>query len=586
MTLDLAIRGGTVIDGTGRPRYRADVGISGGRIAEIGPRLSTAAAHTIDAAGLVVTPGFVDIHTHLDAAVLWDDTLSPSPLHGVTTVIAGNCGFTVAPLTDNPGDRDYLLAMLARVEGMPAESLAAGLRWDWRTTADYLDHTDRPLAANAGFLVGHSAIRRAVMGERSSEPAALGEVEAMSELLRAGIAAGGLGFSTSTSNTHHDGDGRPVPSRAASREEIMALCRTVKDTPATTVEISPGVEGFDPELADLLADMSLTADRPLNWNPIIVDAATEPGAWDRVRLSDVAAERGAEVLALTIPLAITARHCLATPSVLAALPGWEDPMALPHDQRRALLADPVRRQELDRAARSQPMRLSYLANWSEYVIGQGFSEVTKPLVGRSVGEVAAARGTSPWDTFCDIVVADDLQTVLVFATNGADRADWEARAPLLDRRPGGDGGFRRRCPPRPARLLHVHHRIAGREPPVRTAPIGRSHPPAHRHPRPPLRLTGRGRLAEGWHADLVVFDPDTVAPGPVATRHDLPAGAGRLYGEAVGVASVIVNGAEVVTEGRYTDAPGPGICCEPGAILSRSHSPPVNMPASPRKGAP
>ena len=554
MTLDLAIRGGTVIDGTGRPRYRADVGISDGRIAEIGPRLSTAAAHTIDAAGLVVAPGFVDIHTHLDAAVLWDDTLSPSPLHGVTTVIAGNCGFTVAPLSDNPDDRDYLLAMLARVEGMPAESLAAGLDWDWRTTAEYLDRTDRPLAANAGFLVGHSAIRRTIMGERCSEPAALAEIEAMSELLRAGIAAGGLGLSTSTSNTHHDGDGRPVPSRAASWNEIMALCRAVKDTPATTVEISPGVEGFDPELADLLAEMSLTADRPLNWNPIIVDAATEPGAWDRVRLSDAAAERGAEVLALTIPLAITARHCLATPSVLAALPGWEDPMALPHDQRRALLADPVRRQELDRAARSQPMRLSYLANWSEYVIGQGFSEITEPLVGRSVGEVAAARGTSPWDTLCDIVVADDLQTVLVFATNGADGPDWEARARFWtdDRVVMGASDAGAHLDQLDFFTYTTGSLAANRE-------FGLLDLEEHIRQLTdvPARLYGlahRGRIAQGWHADLVVFDPDTVAPGPVATRHDLPADAGRLYGEAVGVASVIVNGAEVVADGRYTDA--------------------------------
>ena len=322
MSLDLAIRGGTVIDGTGAPGRPADVGIAGGRIAEISPRLSDTAVRTIDAQGLVVAPGFVDIHTHLDAAVLWDDTLSPSPLHGVTTVIGGNCGFTVAPIV--PEARDYLLAMLARVEGMPAESLATGLDWNWGTTAEYLDRTDRPLAANAGFLVGHSAIRRTVMGERSSELATAAEVEAMVELLRAGLTAGGLGFSTSTSNTHHDGNGRPVPSRAASRDEIMALCRAVQGTAATVVEISPGVEGFDLELAELMADMSLAADRPLNWNPVIVDAATEAGGWDRLRMSDAAAERGAEVLALTIPLAITARHCLATPSVLAALPGWEE----------------------------------------------------------------------------------------------------------------------------------------------------------------------------------------------------------------------------------------------------------------------
>ena len=552
MNLDLAIRGGTVIDGTGGPGRQADVGIANGRISEVGPRLSAPAVRTIDAHGLVVAPGFVDIHTHLDAAVLWDDTLSPSPLHGVTTVIGGNCGFTVAPLT--AGARDYLLAMLARVEGMPAESLAAGLDWDWNTTAEYLDRTDRPLAANAGFLVGHSAIRRTVMGDRSSQPATPSEIEAMAELVRAGMAAGGLGFSTSTSNTHHDGDGRPVPSRAASRDEIMALCRAVRDTAATVVEISPGAEGFDLDLANLMADMSLAADRPLNWNPVIVDAATEAGGWDRVRLSDVAAERGAEVLALTIPLAITARHCLATPSVLAALPGWEDPMALPHDQRRALLADPVRRQELDRSARSQRMRLSYLANWSDYVVGEGFSPHTKPLVGRTIGEVAAERGVSPWDALCDIVVADDLRTVLVFATNGAERADWEARARFWadDRVVMGASDAGAHLDQLDFFVYTTGSLAANRE-------FGLLSLEEHIRqltdvPARLYGLAGRGRIAQGWHADLVVFDPDTVAPGPVYTRYDLPAGAGRLYGEAVGMASVIVNGVEVVVDGDYTDA--------------------------------
>ena len=552
MSLDLAIRGGTVIDGTGGPGQRADLGIADGRIAEIGPQMTTSAARTIDATGLVVAPGFVDIHTHLDAAVLWDDTLSPSPLHGVTTVIGGNCGFTVAPII--PEARDYLLAMLARVEGMPAESLATGLDWDWRTTAEYLDRTDRPLAANTGFLVGHSAIRRTVMGERSSEPATPAEVEAMADLVRSGLAAGGLGFSTSTSNTHHDGDGRPVPSRAADRSEIIALCQAVRDTAATVVEISPGVEGFDPELADLMADMSLAADRPLNWNPVIVDAATEPGGLDRLLMSDAAAGRGAEVLALTIPLAITARHCLATPSVLAALPGWEDPMALPHDQRRELLADPVRRQDLDRSARSVKMRLSHLADWGAYVIGEGFSSQTKPLEGRTVGEVAAERGVSAWDALCDIAVADDLRTVLVSSANGADRADWEARARFWtdDRVVMGASDAGAHLDQLDFFTYTTGSLAASRE-------FGLLSLEEHIRQLTdiPARLygiAGRGRLAEGWHADLVIFDPDTVAPGPVHTRYDLPAGAGRLYGEAVGVASVIVNGGEVVTDGRFTDA--------------------------------
>ena len=552
MSFDLAIRGGTVVDGTGGPGRQADIGIAGGRIAEIAPQLTDTAVRTIDAQGLVVAPGFVDIHTHLDAAVLWDDTLSPSPLHGVTTVIGGNCGFTVAPI--NPEARDYLLAMLARVEGMPAESLAAGLDWDWSTTAEYLDRTDRPLAANTGFLVGHSAIRRTVMGERSAEPATPAEIHLMAAMVLAGITAGGLGFSTSTSNTHHDGDGRPVPSRAAGRSELLVLSQAVRDTAATVVEISPGAEGFDRELASLMADMSLAADRPVNWNPVIVDAATESGGWDRLRMSDAAAERGAEVLALTIPLAITARHCLATPSVLAALPGWEDPMALPHHERRDLLADPVRRQELDRSARSVKMRLSHLADWGAYVIGEGFSPETKPLEGRTVGEVAAERGVSPWDALCDIAVADDLRTVLVSTSSGAGRADWEARARFWtdDRVVMGasDAG---------AHLdqLDFFTYTTGSLAASREFGLLSLEEHVHQLTDVPARLyglAGRGRIAEGWHADLVVFDPETVAPGAVHTRYDLPAGAGRLYGEAVGVASVVVNGAEVVSNGHYTDA--------------------------------
>ena len=237
--LDSVIRGGTVIDGTGAERRDADVGIRDGRIAAIGS-ISESAAHEVDAKGCVVAPGFVDIHTHYDAQVFWDRTLSPSPFHGVTTVVGGNCGFSIAPLVPDAGD--YLMRMLSRVEGMPLESLQQGVPWDWTSFGQYLDRIDGQLAVNAGFLVGHCALRRVVMGESATgNKASAEDITAMQKLLAESLSAGGLGFSSSWARTHNDGVGEPVPSRHASREEILALCTTTGEHPGTTLEFIPTV---------------------------------------------------------------------------------------------------------------------------------------------------------------------------------------------------------------------------------------------------------------------------------------------------------------------------------------------------------
>ena len=236
---DLLIKNGVVVDGTGAPRRSADVAIRDGRIAEIG-RVDGAARREIDARGHVVAPGFVDIHTHYDAQAFWDGTLSPSPFHGVTTVVGGNCGFSIAPLS--PDAAGYLKRMLARVEGMPLESLEAGVPWDWTSFGEYLARLDGRLAVNAGFLVGHSALRRVVMGEAAiGEPASDAALRGMQELLRESLAQGGLGFSSSAAPTHNDSEGRPVPSRFATREEFLALARAVRDFPGTTLEFIPTV---------------------------------------------------------------------------------------------------------------------------------------------------------------------------------------------------------------------------------------------------------------------------------------------------------------------------------------------------------
>ena len=260
----ILISGGSVVDGTGAPGEVRDVAISGGRFVPVDqldgrPRV-------IDAAGLVVAPGFVDVHTHYDAQLSWDPSASPSPLHGVTTAIGGNCGFTLAPAGDEHAQ--YLMEMMARVEGMPLPALEAGLAWDWVTYEDWVSHLEGRLGINAGFLVGHSAIRRVVMGEDCHERATGAQIEAMAGLVAEACRAGALGFSTSTAPTHNDGDGNPVPSRGADAEELVSLAAAVREAPGTTLEciLAGCLNGFTEDEKDLLTRMSLAGNRPINWN--------------------------------------------------------------------------------------------------------------------------------------------------------------------------------------------------------------------------------------------------------------------------------------------------------------------------------
>src|ERR1700733_16329801 len=230
-----AIRGGTVVDGTGAPPVRADVVIEGERVTAVG-RGAAEADIVIDADGLLVAPGFVDLPTHYDAQLFWDPNASPSPLHGVTTVLGGNCGFSLAPLA--PEGADYISRMMASVEGMPLPALQAGLPWDWGTFGDWLGRLDGRIAVNAGFLVGHSTLRRLVMRERAvGGTATAADVDAMEAALHAALEDGALGFSTSQVHTHNDGDGQPVPSRAASRAEMERLASAVRSHDGTTAEL-------------------------------------------------------------------------------------------------------------------------------------------------------------------------------------------------------------------------------------------------------------------------------------------------------------------------------------------------------------
>lgn len=557
--LDCVIRGGTVVDGTGAPGRRADVGIRAGRVVAVG-EITDDAAEVVDAAGLVVAPGFVDPHTHYDAQLFWDPAASPSNLHGVTSMIAGNCGFTLAPLA--PEDADYLRRMMAKVEGMPLPALESGVPWGWRTFADYLGALDGHVGVNVGFLVGHCAIRRHVMGARSiGNEASPAELEAMVALMHESLDAGGLGFSTTLSFTHSDGDGQPVASRWASKEEVLELCATVRDHEGTTLEyVTDGcLRGFSADEVEMMAEMSLAGHRALNWNVLTIDSREPERYHEQVAALDRAADRGARAVALTMPVLVEMNMSFRNYCALFMLPGWNEVMNLPVPERIERLRDPdVRRWMNERAHSPEAGVFSRLASWGRYMIGDTYSEANEGLKGTVVAEIAERANRGTFDTLLDIVINDDLKTVLWPLPSDGDLKSWQMRAEAW-KHPhvmigGSDAGAHldRMCGA-PYTTSFLADSLRGR----RLVSLERCVQLMTQVPAELFGLRDRGVLREGAHADIVVFDPDTVATGEVKLVDDLPGGTSRLYAEAIGVHRVIVNGTTIVVDGKPTgELPG------------------------------
>jgi N-acyl-D-aspartate/D-glutamate deacylase len=557
--LDVVIRGGTLVDGSGEAPRRGDLGIRDGRIVALGT-VDEEAREEIDARGKVVAPGFVDVHTHYDAQAFWDGTLSPSPFHGVTTVMGGNCGFSIAPLSSEAGD--YLMRMLARVEGMPLESLQVGVPWDWSSFGEYLDKLEGKLSVNAGFMVGHSAIRRVVMGERAvGEEATAEELAEMVELLRASLAEGGMGFSSTISRTHNDADGQPVPSRHASKEEILTLARQVRDFEGTTVEFLPGVDWGQDE-KEYMADISLAANRPVNWNVLAPTTMSADMVEHQLNATDVARARGAEVIALTVPQPMTVRINLHGGFVFDALYGWAHLFRMPIEERKTFLKDPANRAKLEADAKNEESGIfRALAVWENMTIDQVRNPDLQKYRGRNIGEIAKELGKQPFDTMLDIALEDDLHTYFMPPTMGNDEDSWKLRGKVWqdDRAVIGasDAG---------AHLDMIDtfaftSQVLGNG--VREFGVISLEEAVRQLTDVPARLYGvreRGRLEVGWHADVVVFDPATVGLGETYTKFDLPAGAGRLYAEAKGIDHVFANGVEIVRDNLDTGA-------RPGTIL-------------------
>jgi N-acyl-D-aspartate/D-glutamate deacylase len=560
--LDYVIRSGTVIDGTGGPSRQADIGIAGGRIVAIGDNVEAGTVE-LDATGLTVMPGVVDPHTHYDAQLFWDPSASPSNVHGVTTVIGGNCGFTLAPL--NAEDADYIRRMMAKVEGMPLAALEQGVPWTWSTFGEYLGALEGNLGVNAGFLVGHCALRRKVMGAaRGEEVATDEEIAAMRGLLGESLAAGGLGFSSSQSRTHSDGEGRPISSRHADRREMLAFCEEVAAHEGTTLEyISNGcLDAFSEAEVDLMTTMSVTAQRPLNWNVLTVDARSAERIEHQLSASSTAAKAGGQIVALTMPTLVPMNMSFRNHCALFLIPGWGDVMGLPIEERMVQLADPAVRATLDERARSKEAGVFRgLSRWGTYTIGDTYAAANEGCAFRTVEDIATERGADPFDTLLDIVLADDLRTVLWPNTDDGDPSSWTMRAAIwsdpramvggsdagahLDRMCGANypTAFLRDC-------LHGRQLV-----PVEKAVAMMTSQPAQL-----FGLRDRGLLAEGYAADVLVFDPATVDSEPARLVHDLPGDTPRLFAGSHGVVRVLVNGIETVRDGEATGA-------VPGALL-------------------
>ena len=554
MTWDLVIRGGRIVDGTGIGAFTGDVAIQDGRIACVG-RVPDTAQETIEADGALITPGFIDVHTHYDVQLDWDPLATPSSWHGVTTALAGNCGFTLAP--SKPEDVEWLAGMLSRVEGMPRQALKEGLRFSGGSFADYWSRFDGQLGINVGSFVGHCAVRRWVMGDdASNREATSDEISEMQELVRQSMQEGALGFSTSQIEIHAGEDGRPVPSNLASPEEIVALASVLAEFGRGAIEIIPASfgEGYNEADRNLIHEIYRASGRPIELN-ILLPTQDNPMAWqETLNFCDEATREGVRIHPQFTTNKLELHLKLSDTFVFDEMPEWRSVLTLPEHERNQALADPETRSRL-RAEFDDTDSRSASFQWD----GLEVESVVRPehshWVGRSVTELAHELGlTDPLDAFLDVCLQEDLET------------NWRTRANEITDQ-------------------FIHHVVeTGIQNPI--VMPGSSDGGAHlasftgadyttrfltdwvpetisleqaiwRNTLMPATVHGipdRGVLREGAWADVLVIDPDRLRAGEAYLARDFPSETERYVIDAEGYVASVVNGEILLREGQHTGA--------------------------------
>jgi N-acyl-D-amino-acid deacylase len=552
MEYDLVIRGGRVVDGSGFPSYLADIGVKDGKIVEVG-RISAvaSAARAIDASGLVVSPGFIDHHTHLDAQILWDPYGTCEPENGITSIVMGNCGLTLAPLKD--GDEDAIVKSFVRVEAIPRHALEKGIRWRWHSFGEYLDALEGNIGVNVGCLVGHIAVRQHVMGEDSvAREATPEEIGRMRALVRAGMEAGALGFSTNRNNRHNREDGKPVGSRLANDQELLSLCGVLGDLNAGVIETIFG--GHRPEHFGLYEEITRETQRPVIWQTVQHRWA-EPNLW-REQLDSVEPifRKGYQAYGLTHVVPLARRFTMKNSQLFDEFPKWKPVMFLPLEPRKQALADAETRRVLKKDL-AENHAANFHRRWDIVRVDKVVKPENQKYVGKTVEEVAAMRQQEPLDALLDLSLEEDLETTFWNSNTGGDPV---AMAEILNSpyvlagtsdagahvQFGADFGYG-------TTLLGLWVRERG------AMSLEKAVNKLTFEVASVYGISDRGLLRSGYAADIAIFDPETIRAREPEWAEDYPGATRRLIQRSEGMHTVIVNGKAIYQDRKLTgDLPG------------------------------